>query len=187
MHPADPTRASAIGPKGYGRFVEGLAATGSILTLLVAVLIAADVFARNLFNLPLMGVVELVAMFVVAAIFLQLPGSIRARRIARAEIFLDPLVARFPRFGRMVLVLYDLAGLCVFLVIAYATWPRLERTWIYNEFIGHAGSFTFPAWPLPAIILLGSLACAVQYALAALGTARSLARSNDAPGPEARP
>ena len=65
MHPADPTRASAIGPKGYGRFVEGLAATGSILTLLVAVLIAADVFARNLFNLPLMGVVELVAMFVV--------------------------------------------------------------------------------------------------------------------------
>ncbi|MGX1309873.1 TRAP-type C4-dicarboxylate transport system permease small subunit [Amorphus suaedae] len=187
MHPADPTRANAIGPKGYGRIVEALAASGSILTLLIAGLIAADVFTRNLFNLPLMGVVELVAMFVVAAIFLQLPGSIRARRIARAEIFLDPLVARHPRFGRMVLVVYDLAGLAVFLVIAYATWPRLERTWVYNEFIGHAGSFTFPAWPLPAIILLGSLACAVQYGLAAFGTARDLARGNDAGAPETRP
>ncbi len=87
----------------------------------------------------------------------------------------------------MVLVLYDLLGLAVFAVIAYATWPRLERTWIYNEFIGHAGSFTFPAWPLPAIILLGSLACAVQYGLAALGTVRDLARGIDTPGPEARP
>lgn len=186
MHPADPTRANAIGPKGYGRIVEGLAATGSILTIAIAILIAADVFTRNLFNLPLMGVVELVAMFVVAAIFLQLPGSIRARRIARAEIFLDPLVARYPRFGRMVLVLYDLAGLAVFAVIAYATWPRLERTWVYDEFIGHAGSFTFPAWPLPAIILFGSLACAVQYGLAAVGTVRDLARGIDARGPEAR-
>jgi TRAP-type mannitol/chloroaromatic compound transport system permease small subunit len=52
-------------------------------------------------------------------------------------------------------------------VIAYATWPLLTRAWVDAEFLGVQGVFTFPTWPMRAVVVLGAALAAVQYLLLA--------------------
>jgi len=50
-------------------------------------------------------------------------------------------------------------------VIAYATWKPLTRAWTDQEYLGVEGVFTFPTWPMRAVVLLGAALAAVQYLL----------------------
>ncbi len=50
-------------------------------------------------------------------------------------------------------------------MIAYATWPLLARAWNDSEFFGIEGVFTFPTWPMRAVVLLGAVLAALQYVL----------------------
>ena len=167
--PADFDGEAPSGPPDslFGRLVDGLNAVGSIVIGLVMLLMCADVVMRDLANRPIDGVAELVATSIIVIVFLQLPATLRHGRMSRADLFLDPLLQRRPRAGRLLRALFALVGVAACAVIAYATWPLLARAWTDSEFWGVEGVFTFPTWPMRAVVVLGAALAALQYALLA--------------------
>lgn len=160
----------------FGRVVDALNGLGSVVIAAVMLLMCADVLLRNLANRPIDGVAELVATSIIVIVFLQLPATLRHGRMSRADLFIDPFVQRRPAAGRRLRAAFSLAGIFACAVIAYATWPTLTRAWIDQEFLGIEGVFTFPTWPMRAVVVLGSALAAVQYALLALQDIREANR-----------
>lgn len=152
----------------FGRLIDGLNAAGSVLIGAVMLLMCTDVLLRDLANRPIDGVAELVATSIVIIVFLQLPATLRHGRMSRADLFIDPLIARRSRAGKRLRALFSLAGVFACGVIAYATWKPLSQAWDGNEYLGVEGVFTFPIWPMRAVVLLGGLLAAVQYLLLVL-------------------
>jgi TRAP-type mannitol/chloroaromatic compound transport system permease small subunit len=177
---ASPDLEAAATPTGpppgpFGRLVDALNAMGSVVIAAVMVLMCADVLMRNLFARPIDGVAELVATSIIVVVFLQLPATLRHGRMSRADLYIDPLLVRSPRAGRRLRAVFSLFGVFACAVIAYATWPVLVRAWEDSEFWGVEGVFTFPTWPMRAVVLLGAALAAVQYLLLALQDLRSAA------------
>jgi TRAP-type C4-dicarboxylate transport system permease small subunit len=150
-----------------GRVADVLNAAGSLVIGAVMLLMCADVVLRNVANRPIDGVAELVATSIIVIVFLQLPATLRHGRMARADLFLDPFIAGRPRAALRLRALFSLAGAFACGVIAYATWPLLLRAWSDAEFLGVQGVFTFPTWPMRAVVVLGAALAAVQYLLLA--------------------
>lgn len=155
-------------PTAFGRLIDGLNAIGSVVIAAVMLLMCADVAMRNSFNQPIDGVAELVATSIIVIVFLQLPATLRHGRMSRADLYIDPLLARRPRAGRRLRAVFSMFGVFACAVIAYATWPVLGRAWGDSEFWGVEGVFTFPTWPMRAVVLLGAALAALQYLLLAL-------------------
>jgi TRAP-type C4-dicarboxylate transport system permease small subunit len=109
----------------------------------------------------------MVAASIIVIVFLQLPSTVRHDRMSRADLFLDPFLARRPRGGRWLRAVFALAGVVACAIIAYATWPLLTRSWTNSEFIGVEGVFTFPTWPMRFVVALGAALAALQYLLLA--------------------
>jgi TRAP-type mannitol/chloroaromatic compound transport system permease small subunit len=156
---------STLPSSPIGHLIDALNAVGSVVIAAVMVLMCADVLMRNLANRPIEGVAELVATSVIVIVFLQLPATLRHGRMSRADLFIDPFIQRRPIAGKKLRAVFSLAGVFACGVIAYATWPVLERAWSDDEFWGVAGVFTFPTWPMRAIVILGSALAALQYLL----------------------
>lgn len=151
----------------FGRLVDALNGAGSVVIAAVMLLMCTDVLLRNLVNRPIDGVAELVATSIIVIVFLQLPATLRHGRMARADLFIDPFVARRPTAGRHLRASFSLLGIFACAVIAWATWPLLQRAWRDDEYLGIEGIFTFPTWPMRAVVVLGATLAAVQYALLA--------------------
>ena len=159
--------AASVPSSPFGHLVDGLNAVGSLLIAAVMLLMCTDVLMRNLANRPIDGVAEMVAMSIVVIVFLQLPATLRHGRMSRADLFIDPFLQRRPAAGRRLRGLYMLVGIFACGLIAYASWPPLLRAWNNNEFLGIEGVFTFPMWPMRAVVVLGATLAALQYALLA--------------------
>lgn len=154
-------------PSPFGALVDGLNAVGSIVIVAVMAMMCGDVLMRNLAGRPLDGVAELAAASIVVIVFLQLPATLRHDRMSRAEMFLDPLLVRSPAAGRALRALFSIVGSLCCAGIAVASWPLLARAWAESEFSGIEGVFTFPVWPIRAVVLLGGALAALQYLLLA--------------------
>jgi len=166
----------------FGRIVDVLNALGSVVIGLVMLLMVADVLLRNLANRAIDGVAELVATSIIVLVFLQLPATLRHGRMSRADLFIDPFVARRPRAGLRLRAIFSAAGVFACAVIAYATWPMLEKAWSGDEFLGVEGVFTFPIWPMRLVVLVGGVLATVQYALLAAQDWSESSRSAKAAG-----
>jgi len=149
----------------FGRLIDALNAAGSVLIGAVMLLMCADVLLRNLVNRPIDGVAELVATSIVMIVFLQLPATLRHGRMSRADLFIDPFVAKRPRAGKRLRALFSAAGIFACGVIAYASWSPFVRSWTDDEFLGVEGVFTFPIWPMRGLVILGAALAALQYLL----------------------
>jgi TRAP-type C4-dicarboxylate transport system permease small subunit len=159
----------------FGRLVDGLNAIGSVVIAAVMLLMCADVLLRNLASRPIDGVSELVATSIVVIVFLQLPATLRHGRMSRADLFIDPFIRRRPRAGKGLRALFSAAGAFACGAIAYASAPLLRRAWSDAEFLGVEGLFTFPIWPMRAVVLAGAVLAAVQYVLLVLQDLREAA------------
>lgn len=157
----------------FGYFVDGLNSTGSMLILVVMLLMCADILARNIFNSPIHGVAELVAISIVTIVFLQLASTLRHDRMSRADIFIDHFAARRKLSGNLLLALFNLAGTVMCSVVFYATLPVFLKAWSDNEYLGVEGVFTAPTWPVRFIVLIGAATAAIQYLLILVGNLRS--------------
>lgn len=160
-------------PSAFGKLIAALNAAGSLVIGAVMVLMCADVLLRNIANLPIDGVAELVATSIIVIVFLQLPATVREGRMSRADLFIDPLLLRRPQVGRRLRGLFSVAGIFACAVIAYASWPPLVRSYHEAEFLGVQGVFTFPLWPMRAVVVLGSALAALQYLLLAIADFRA--------------
>jgi TRAP-type C4-dicarboxylate transport system permease small subunit len=119
-------------------------------------LIGFDVAGRNLFGAPISGVPELVALSIVAIVFLQCPQTLAAGRLPRSSALVDVLAAHRPGIARALEDVWDLLGAAVLGVLVWATWPRLLRDYERGTFVGAVGDFTAPTWPVKATIVIGS-------------------------------
>lgn len=136
---------------------------GSALIVGLVLLIGADVLGRNLLAAPISGVPEMVKLSIVAIVFLQAPQALKAGRMTRSDALIDRINGRAPRFGGALETLFDLAAILVVGAIIYATWPIFVKSWTRGDFVGAAGDFTAPTWPVKLMILIGAALLLLQF------------------------
>ena len=158
----------------WSRAVDGLAALGTLMIVVLMAMIFCDVLARNLIGGSLPLISELGALTLVMIVFLQLGTTVRNNRLARTDFFLALMEDRSPRAAAFVAGLWDLFGIAVCAGIAWSTWGILWKDYDHAEYIGVTGVATVQTWPFRALILVGVAVAALQFVIQA---ARSFARA----------
>ncbi|PJE33219.1 Tripartite ATP-independent periplasmic transporters, DctQ component [Pseudooceanicola marinus] len=161
--------------RAWGAVVNALAAFGTALIAGLMLLICADIVARNGMGASLPLVSELGALLLVMIVCLQFGATIRADRLARAGLFLDPLRQRRPRISAALEAVFSLVGAVMIGLMAWATFGVLTTDWERREFIGTPGLGTLPTWPFRLFILLGLTVAAVEFAVRSVRSLRSAA------------
>jgi TRAP-type mannitol/chloroaromatic compound transport system permease small subunit len=158
MDAAHPRRRSSI----LDRAVVVLNAIGSLWVLLLVLLIDADAIGRTLFNLPIAGMIEIVAVSLAVIVFCQLADTIRLGKLTRSDTFLARL-SMGARSGRLVVAGFELLGALVMALIVVGTVPLLMQSYERGYFIGVRGVFTFPDWPVKLVIVIGAMAALLCF------------------------
>ena len=163
-------------PLAFDRLTGVLNAIGTAWIFVLMVLINAVIFGREAFDAPVRGVTEIVSMSIVAIVFLQLAHTLWAGRITRSDTLITRLIRRLPRLGHALQALYHLTGAVLFAIIFQASLPYFTKALEIDEYVGAAGDFTAPVWPVKLIILIGCAATVVQFLLLAWADARRVWR-----------
>jgi TRAP-type mannitol/chloroaromatic compound transport system permease small subunit len=158
--PSEPAIPARLGP--LDRTVVGLNAIGSLWVLLLVLLINVDAFGRTFFNQPIAGMIEIVAVSLAVIVFCQLADTIRLGKLTRSDALLARM-ARSSRLGRTVVAGFEMFGALVMILIIVGTFPLLLQSYERGYFIGVRGVFTFPDWPVKAVVLLGALAALLCF------------------------
>jgi len=167
----DPTRDStgerpsplALLLKAFHGLTGLMNGVGTVWIFCLVFLVCADVAARAVFNAPLAGVPELVALSIVGIVYLELANTLRVHRFIRSDVFIGRLLEYRPRAGHAVQAVHHLIGAGVTAIILVYTWPWFIEAWETDEFVGTMGDFTAPVWPVKGIIVLGTGALTVQF------------------------
>lgn len=149
--------------RGWNGLVDGLAALGTALIIVLMVIISSDVVARNLVGGSLPLVSELGALTLVMIVYLQLGTTIRHDRLARTDFFLGSFRRRRPRSGAVIVFVFDMIGAAVIGAMAVATVRIVGKDLSSGEYIGVTGLFTLPVWPFRVVILAGLAVATVQF------------------------
>jgi TRAP-type mannitol/chloroaromatic compound transport system permease small subunit len=167
-------------PFGVQRLGRALNALGTLWIIGLMLLINADVLGRNLFNAPVRGVTELVALSIVGIVFLQLADTLHSGRFTRADVLLDRLKRRRPVAAALLQAVFHGVGALLMAVILWAAWSPLVESVRIREYVGAIGDFTAPVWPVRLIMLIGlgvTWLTFVLLAVADLKRARALHRA----------
>lgn len=144
------------------RLMRRMNAVGVIWIFAIMFLICADIFGRNVFGSPITGVPEIVALSLVAAVFLQLAYAVYQNRLTRADVLLAKFEESSPAFARAWRAILALAGSVILFFMAKGAWPDFSRAFTTSEFAGVEGIFSFQVWPVKFLIVLGSAIGAVE-------------------------
>ena len=148
---------------------------GALVVLGMVAVVNIDVFGRWLANSPLSGTLELTEMGVVAVVYLTIAHAVAGKRLTRSEALLGLVERRGKlRTGAALRLVFNLAGVVVFSLIAWGQVPRVIDAWERGYYKGNVGIFTAPTWPLEAIMLIGALAAGLQFLVLALRRLRDL-------------
>lgn len=150
-----------------GVLTAAMNAAGTVMVLVVMAVILVDVFGRFLFSRPLPGTPEIVAMSIAAIVFLQFPSTLRAQRVIAADGLVEMLGRRSVRAEQWLLALHHAVGAAMFAVVCRWVWPLVLDAHANQDYYGSLGVFTFPKWPVFAVIGFGSAVMALQYAVLA--------------------
>lgn len=162
----------------FARVISFMNAVGTIWIIALMVLINADILGRSFLHHPIAGVPELVAFSIVGIVFLQLAHTLRSGSMTRSDVLLNVLEKRAPRARFVLLALFHLVGAVLMAIVAWKYWPSVVSAWEHPErnFMGNPGFFTISQWPLFAIVFLGIVATAIQFALLAWNDVHSARR-----------
>ncbi len=138
---------------------------GALWTFSLMLLISADVALRALFNRPISGVPEIVAFSIVCIVFLQLGRTVEMGRVMRADTFQTSFEKVSPRLNFFISFLAEFGGLVLVAIIIYGVWPRMMADYESGYFIGTPGIFTFPSWPLAAVVIAGAALAGLHFLL----------------------
>lgn len=131
-------------------------ALGTLLILAIMLLIASDVVGRFFFGHPIAGVPEMVAMSILAIVFLQIANTTAEGKLTRSDAMLGFIYRRSPRLAEAFDALLHLAGAVLLAILLSAFYPQYQRSYGRDEMIGTVGQFLAPIWPVHGIVLLGS-------------------------------
>jgi TRAP-type C4-dicarboxylate transport system permease small subunit len=165
----------------FESLVVTMNAIGSVFIVFIMAMICVDIVSRFAFNHPISGVAELTEIIIVGVVFMQLAHATRLGKLTRSDAAYGILMVRRPRYAHLLGILYDGAGAFLLGVIAWGTWPKFTTAWDSNFYIGNVGVFTFPEWPLWALVVVGSAVISVQFVLLVIHHIRgAIANTTDA-------
>jgi len=147
----------------FHRVTEALGRLGTVWILLVMLLVNADVAGRFFFNQPIPGVPELVALSIVGIVYLQLPHTLRLERFIRSDVFILPLIEKRPRAGYLLQAVTHGFGAIMCGLIFWYAWPSFVEAWEEGDYVGAAGVFTAPKWPIYLIVTVCTALTALQF------------------------
>ncbi len=155
-------------PRGWANRIDGafnvvLSVVSAIWIFAIMAIVCADILMRNLFNQPISGVAEFIALSVPACVFLQLPSAIAQRRLVRAELIIGALERNSPRAGAVFNLVYMLVGLFLFWKILEWGWPHFIKSWSSGEYSGVQGAYQIPVWPFNLALILGAAFGFIQF------------------------
>ncbi len=150
---------------------------GTAWVFVLLVIINLDIGGRALFNHPVRGVPEIVALSIVACVFLQIAHTLKVGRLTRSDIVLNWLQTRHPNLKHFLEGVYFLIGACLMGILFNSSIPLFTKAWKIDEYVGAEGDFMAPVWPVKLIILIGCAAGAIQFILMAFGNFKQLATS----------
>jgi TRAP-type C4-dicarboxylate transport system permease small subunit len=141
-------------------------AVGTIGVIGLMILINSDIAGRAFFNSPITGVPEMVTYSIVGIVFLQLAHALKSGSLTRSDLLLDLLQTGAPRARRFLLALFNGLGALMMAIALVRFLPSLEKAYFdpARNFMGNPGFFTISNWPLYALIALGLLTTAIQFA-----------------------
>ncbi len=162
----------------YGLLISVMNSIGTAWVFVLLVIINLDIGGRALFNHPLRGVPEIVALSIVACVFLQIAHTLKVGRLTRSDIVLNWMQTRYPNLRRFLEGLYFLVGAFLMAVLFRSSIPMFFRTWRIDEYVGAQGDFMAPVWPVKLIILIGCAAATLQFLLMAYGSFKTMTASS---------
>jgi TRAP-type C4-dicarboxylate transport system permease small subunit len=151
-----------------GALAKGMNACGTLMVLVIMAVILIDVFGRFFFKKPLPGTPEIVAMSIAVIVFLQFPSTLRAGRVIAADGLLEWVGNRSIRWEQWLLAAYHLLGGLMFAVVTRYVWPLVQNAYAQSDYYGSLSVFTFPKWPVFAIITFGCAVMSLQYVVLAV-------------------
>jgi len=140
---------------------------GTAWVFVLLVIINLDICGRAFFNHPIRGVPEIVALSIVACVFLQIAHTLKVGRLTRSDVLLVWLAQKKPRLHHGLQCLYHLVGAALMVILFNASLPLFHRAWRLGVYVGAEGDFMAPVWPVKLIILIGCVAAAIQFILTA--------------------
>lgn len=152
---------------------RGMNALGTCLVLFIMGVVLTDVVGRSLFSRPLTGTAEMVAMSIAVVVFLQFPSTLAAGRVIAADGLVGWLGKRSVRGEQWLLAVHHALGAALFAVTARYVWPLLVIARDSGDYYGTPAMFSFPKWPIFAVIFFGCTVMAIQYLVMTVGFARA--------------
>ena len=144
---------------------------GVVWVFALTFLICADITGRTLFDRPLQAVPEIVALSLIACVFLQLAFAVDGARLTRADILLSQVRRRNAAMAGGLERFFAIAGALVLLAMTAGAWPDFLRAFRTGEFVGVEGIYTLPITPIKFIVVLGAVTATLSYLLS-LGVRR---------------
>ncbi len=143
-----------------GALLNGI---GTLWIVALMVLICADVASRSLYDAPLPRVPEFVGYSIVAIVFLQMSNALRRRKLTRADVFIDHLLAHRPAAAGIYGAVFHLCGAIVFALIAYGLVPDAREAFVSGEYFGQQGEIIIPVWPFKAIMAFCAIVTTLEF------------------------
>ena len=165
--------------RAFSALVSGLNSVGTVWIFALMVIINVDVLSRYLFNAPIQGVAEIVELSIVGIVFLQISDAVRAGRLTRSDGLYMQILKRRPVVGRVLGVIFDLAGAAFFIFILLGAVPRLIEAYERGYFAGNEGLFVVPVWPIRLILVVGCIVVALQFVLLAWRNLQAVRRLHE--------
>jgi TRAP-type mannitol/chloroaromatic compound transport system permease small subunit len=167
--------ASADGKKfRFEQITSVMNSIGTAWVFVLLIIINLDIGGRALFNHPIRGVPEIVALSIVACVFLQIAHTLKVGRMTRSDVFLNWLGQKNPGLRHLLQGLFNLVGAALMVILFVASLPLLQKAWRLGVYVGAEGDFMAPVWPVKLIILIGCAAAAIQFLLTAIKDFRAI-------------
>ncbi|MDP2064049.1 MAG: TRAP transporter small permease subunit [Phaeovulum sp.] len=146
-------------------------ALGTLCILGIMALISADIVGRFGFGRPIAGVPEIVAMSILAIVFLQIANTLSHDKLTRSDALLSLLRRYRPRLADALDAALHSAGAFLIGVLISAFLPLFQRSYGRREMVGAVGQFLAPIWPVHLIVLLGAGLLFAVFVMRALALA----------------
>jgi len=145
---------------------------GTAWVFVLLVIINLDIGGRAIFNHPIRGVPEIVAMSIVACVFLQIAHTLKVGRLTRSDILMNWLQVHHPGLKHILEGVYCIIGAGLMAILFRASIPLFTKAWQIDEYVGAEGDFMAPVWPVKLIILIGCVAGTIQFLIMAYSSFR---------------
>jgi TRAP-type C4-dicarboxylate transport system permease small subunit len=152
-------------PSLFGRMTQALNVVGTLLILVMAIAVNADIAGRNLFNHPIPGVTEFLGLSIVAIVFLQMANTLREGRHVSNDLLTQWVSRSRPGLRAAIYALFHAIGAMLMVLIVIYVWPIFMQNYEGGYYRGTTGVAEIPIWPFMGAILIGGVATAIQFLL----------------------